>query len=101
MMTVTRTEEGVEPPLNPDWSPLAKLRWKAALVALDTGLSVRVHHANVTNGGAPIPGLYGFLVGQTISVSAFRFEDAWAFLNGVSAGARAARRRAAAQRGRP
>ncbi|AIM51039.1 hypothetical protein SEA_MODRAGONS_95 [Mycobacterium phage Modragons] len=55
-----RTEHGwtPEPELDPDWPDLVKLRWNAALVRDETGLSVTVHEANYSIGGVQQTGWY-------------------------------------------
>lgn len=77
------TEGGshIEPPFDPSWSDLDKLRWTASVVEADTGVR-------------PVPhleenGLYSINVGAS-SFGGFTFGSAWTFLNGVSAGAAAA-----------
>lgn len=81
-MIVTRVREGrgshIEPPLDPDWHPLTKLRWKAAVVALDADLPVDVHEVE--------PGEYSVSVGFS-SISAMPYRDAWMYIAGVLTGA--------------
>ncbi|QMU19333.1 hypothetical protein [Gordonia rubripertincta] len=90
-MAVTRvhTENGshIEPPLNPDWSELDKLRWKAGVVIADAGVPLRItlnDNARYTSDGVDIP-VYGLQLGS-MSTSR-RFHAMWDYLNGVSAGA--------------
>lgn len=96
-MNVTRvrdtTGDHIEPPLDESWDDLTKLRWHAAVVAHETGLSITVEDgARRTQDGTPIRGWYGLSVGP-IGSAAFTFDGAWTYLNGVSAGAVAAVRR--------
>jgi len=71
----------IEPPLQPEWDSHTKLQWKAAAVAHDTGLKVRVlQHPGQTD--------YNIVVGPH-SVASFNFSTGWEFLNGVDVGARA------------
>lgn len=80
-----RSELGsrIDPPLDPDWPPLTRLEWKAAAVAVDTGLTVEVHEME--------PGRYSVSVGCS-SISAMPYREAWMYLAGASTGAEQARR---------
>lgn len=89
--TVTRieTERGshIEPPLDPKWSDLEKLRWHASVSALDGGIDVKVH---VTSSGS-----YSVQVGMS-SAQGCGFYDAWTYIAAATVGAQAARERVAA-----
>lgn len=79
---VRRVKDGprsshIEPPMNPNWNNLEKLRHHAAVVMLATDLKIRV---NQTGGG------YNIQVNSTSSSSQC-YEDAWLFLSGVETGA--------------
>ncbi|APC46665.1 hypothetical protein I5H34_gp088 [Mycobacterium phage Empress] len=89
-----RTEHGwtPEPELDPAWPDLVKLRWNAALIRDETGLSVTVHEANYSIGGVQQTGWYSVRLryGMTSSVSvAHSYDSAWTYLNGIRAGAQA------------
>lgn len=77
----TDTGSHIEPALNDDWPLLQKLQWHAAVVAHDTGLNVRVDQPDDSS-------LFSIQIGNTSS-GMHDFSDAWTYLNGVTAGARA------------
>lgn len=88
----------VEPALDPDWPPLERLRWHAAVVAFDTGLGVRIEpsKASRTVNGVTydIPNLYSVMLSgpaMSSSTSGMDYDRAWTYLNGVSGGAAALR----------
>ena len=70
----------VQPALDPHWSALTQLEWKAAVVAADTGVPIRVFEAE--------PGDFSLIVGR-VSSGADSFDRAWTYLNGVHAGSAA------------
>jgi hypothetical protein len=81
------TGDHIEPPLDEGWDAFTKLRWKAAVTAHDTGLTVDVEEGALRDdSGNPVPGWYGIGVGRS-GAAAFDFHSAWTYLNGVSAGA--------------
>jgi hypothetical protein len=90
----------IEPPLDQQWDALTKLRWQAGVVRADAGVTVYVMPGALTT-----PGLLGrpwvhwdyfaLRIGQA-SHASYRYDEAWIFLNGVSAGAEATQREAAA-----
>lgn len=86
-MVVRRVSNGsgshVEPPCDDRWSDLDRLRWHAAVVALDTGLRVRVEPGSER-------GRFTIYVGSA-GVAPLSFGTAWAYLSGVSLGADQAR----------
>ncbi|OCH80290.1 hypothetical protein [Gordonia sp. UCD-TK1] len=91
-MTVTRvhTERGshIEPPLDPEWSQLDKLRWQAGVVIADAGVPLRISlddDTRLSRNGVDVPGIYGLKIGSWHSARGF--HDMWDYLNGVSAGA--------------
>lgn len=96
---VTRVEtdhgSNVEPPLNPAWNDERKLAWHAAVTAYDSGVSVRVFAgaSQIQHGGewVDVPDSYSLTIGGSSSHSSYSFQRAWAFLNGVDAGAGAVR----------
>jgi hypothetical protein len=79
----------IEPPLDPDWDSLTKLRWHAACVRLacpDVVIRVFQHRSKSIAAGPPT---YSLQVATT-SVSAMPYYDAWTYLSGVERGLRAA-----------
>ncbi|AEJ92290.1 hypothetical protein OPTIMUS_75 [Mycobacterium phage Optimus] len=89
-----RTEHGhtPEPEFDQTWPDLVKLRWSAALVRDQTGLSVTVHEANYSIGGVQQTGCYSVHLryGATSSASGpHSYDSAWTYLNGIRAGAQA------------
>lgn len=79
-----RYERGshIEPPLDEAWSDFDKLRWQAAVVKEDTGVTVRVRQAGFRTFEADlIGGAFGHPVGRTRRMS---FQDAWYWMNTVS-----------------
>lgn len=98
-MNVTRvnTDHGshIEPPLDEAWDDYTKLRWHAAVVAHDTGLTIEVREGGlsrlVDDEWQPVPGQYGVNVGRN-SGGAYSYDTAWTFLVGVHIGAQEAQR---------
>lgn len=84
----------IEPPLDPSWDDLTKLRWHAGVVAADTGLRVEVRDGAALDAKTlrPRPGCYSVNVGGS-SAAAYSFHEAWTYLSGVSTGVRQVRRR--------
>jgi hypothetical protein len=100
-MNVTRihtaTGSHIEPPLEPEWSDFKKLLWHATVVEADTGIRLVVTEGGMkrrqSDGGwAAVPGAYTIAYGNG-SISAFDFERAWSFINGVTLGAELAAKR--------
>lgn len=83
-MDVTRIEypggSHVEPAYDPAWDDLTQLRWKAAVVAHDTGLRVAVRPRQ--------HGEYSIECGNS-SGGTYDRQEAWTYLSGISVGARA------------
>lgn len=77
------------PPLDPNWSPLTKLRWHAGLVEFRTGIRCRItDDSKLVIDGQEVADHYGISVGG--SKTGMSYAAAWTYLNGVEAGARAA-----------
>ena len=96
-MTVERVQTGdgshIEPPFDEKWDKLTQLRWHAGVVLADCGVSVDIVTGSYQRkvplfGYVTIPGVYSLSIGNT-SHSAYNFEEAWTFLNGIEAGANA------------
>lgn len=94
-MTVARVQHEcgshIEPELDPDWDYETKLRWHAAVTAVDTGLPVRLYRGGSYRDGKPEPNVWAVTVGR-FSHSAMGFRPLWTFLNGVTTGAQAVRK---------
>lgn len=75
---IVQTETGshIEPPLDPAWSDLVKLQWKAAVVSIATGASVYIEEDD----GELV------LTGLMFSYGAGDFDHLWAVLNGIQIG---------------
>ncbi|MCF3939927.1 hypothetical protein [Gordonia tangerina] len=91
-MTVTRVRyvggSHIEPPLDPDWSEMDKLRWHAGAVIADAGVPLRItldDHSRLSCNGVDVPRMYGLTLGTWQSIHSF--HDMWDYLNGVRAGA--------------
>lgn len=93
------TEHGshIEPPLDPQWSHGQKLAWRAAIVEMDTDLAVRIidgQSATKRNDHwIPDRDVYAMTIngpGRAVGLSPMDFHTAWAYLNGIDCGARAA-----------
>jgi len=83
-----------EPPLDLAWPKLKQLQWLAALVEIRTGLRVRAGQAKYKIGGIPQRGYFSVSVshrGGGGSSGPYRFDSAWAYLNGIETGAEAMR----------
>lgn len=87
-MIVTQFEEGgvirIKPPMQEDWTPLRKLQWLAATVALKCDGS----HAQVTQSG---DGDFSVQLNGSYT-SPLTWIKAWSYLNGVESGWRACQR---------
>jgi hypothetical protein len=94
-VNVTRVEDAtgthIEPPLDQTWDEETKLRWQAAVVAHDTGLTIGLHPHHPTHGRTQ----YGITIGEInkggqTSLSMRPYYDAWDALTHISIGAKAA-----------
>lgn len=93
-MKVTRVKDAtgthIKPPLDQTWDEETKLRWHAAVVAHDTGLTVGLHpHADALGRT-----WYGITIGEIdkggqSSLAGGPYRDAWDLLSHVSIGAQA------------
>jgi hypothetical protein len=79
----------IEPPLDPAWSDLDKLRWHAGVLKADTGVEVSIVTGSTKRlvGGhwAAIHGLYGYNVGGS-SGGTMTFDVMWSWINGLERG---------------
>lgn len=80
----------IEPPLDPDWDDETRLRWHAAVTAVDSGLEIQLYRGGLYRDGEPVPDVWAVTVGRH-SHSAMNYQHLWTFLNGVTTGAQAAR----------
>jgi hypothetical protein len=101
--TVTRLGDGegsswttwIEPPLDNRWSDLEKLRWWAAVVSHDTGLSITVSESRktrVTQGRTHViraAGDYMVDIGRKSVANTGSFARTWDHLTGILRGAEA------------
>ncbi|MFE8961727.1 hypothetical protein [Streptomyces iakyrus] len=94
---MTRVEDAIgrhiEPAFDSSWDEQTKLRWKAALVAHDTGLTIRLH----PHGGPGGHIHYGLTIGEIneggqSSLSVGPYPHAWDALTYISIGAEAVQR---------
>lgn len=96
------TEHGshIEPPFDESWDDLQKLQWSAAVTCVDGGFAPG--HVRVFAGGllrrrgfrrraVPVPGWYSINVGS-LSMAAYRYDEAYDVLHGIAVGAPKARR---------
>lgn len=91
-MVPTRDGWKPEPPLDPTWPDLIKLRWHAALIRDKTGLNIAVNKGKYSINGIPQAGYYAVHLryGNTAQLSGpHTFADAWNYLNGIETGATA------------
>lgn len=95
-MDVTRVQDDngthIEPPLDQAWDEVTKLRWHAAVVAHDIGLTVDLHPHLSSNGRYH----YGITLGEInkggqTSISGGTYHQAWHALTLISIGAEAVR----------
>lgn len=82
----------IEPGLDPDWSPLTKLRWHAAVAMLDAPIKIIVRHGLSSTNGIPRDE-FCVNVGRTGFGSA-EYDWAWTIITGLGVGAEEASRRA-------
>lgn len=76
----------LEPPVDENWPPLDRLRWRAAVVFEDHNITVTIHGAFDESFGDPLPGEYE-IRGERLKVGPLGFTRVADFLNGMSAGA--------------
>lgn len=80
----------IEPPLNPKWSELEKLRYLAAVVALDVGAEIGVEVSSI----AKLFTASTYTVLWPSGASGPKsFEQTWCFITGMRAGVNARRYR--------
>lgn len=80
----------IEPPLDDTWPQSKKLSWHAGVIVADTGLDVSLRR--VPDGCRPsgrVEDAYTVSIRDGSSSGGYDFYEAWAWLNGVSSGARA------------
>ncbi|HEX2244280.1 MAG TPA: hypothetical protein VHK27_13730 [Gammaproteobacteria bacterium] len=82
----TDTGSYIEPPLEQDYSDDEKIAWHAAVIALDTGATIRVfaHFENHRRS-------YSIMIPGHYSGSSRGFQQIWEWLNGFDIGYRTAR----------
>lgn len=80
----------IEPELHDDWDDETKLRWSAAVTAVDTGLEIKLYRGGLWRNSKPVPDVWAVTVGRH-SHSAMSYRHLWTFLNGVTTGAQAVR----------
>ncbi|PRY56458.1 hypothetical protein [Glycomyces artemisiae] len=87
----TQTDTGTtyEPPLDPDWDELDRLRWHAGVVHGDTGIGLTVAPAKFSVNGVIQEGHFNLWVGDTV-VCPGKYSDTLSYLNGIALGARGA-----------
>lgn len=93
----TATGSHIEPPLDDKWSHGQKLAWHAAIVEMDTGLTIRIldgrSATRLLGRWVPDRDVYALTInglGLAASLSAMDFQTTWTYLNGIDTGARAA-----------
>ena len=93
MVRRIETERGsyVLPPFRLDWSELDKLRWQAATVRVDAGVSVTVRPSEAWSNGVEIPDLYG-LSTKWLAMSGQPYLVVSDVLDGIEIGAETVRR---------
>lgn len=88
-----------EPALNPEWSFIDRLRWHAGVVKAREGIVIRFNDGSSYSDGQgghwEWPLLIGLNVGDTSS--SVTADEAWAAVNHIELGARAARLKAEAE----
>lgn len=99
-MIVTRvhTDHGshIEPPLNPEWSLLRKLEWAAAVGTADSGLEITVSHSRYWVDRVLQRDVFNLGIDGAVS-GPHTYQQAWAWIHGVTAGAQAVRKAYAAE----
>lgn len=77
----TATGSHIEPPLDPSWPAVDKLRWNAAVVLADTGLKLRVHVA-----AGSMMTKYA-VTGNGFSGQHLSYNEAWQYITHLGTGA--------------
>lgn len=84
----------IEPALDRTWTLLEQLRWQAAVVGIDCGITPIVTHSRYSIRFADVwreqPDFFSVQVGGSSS-GPHSFDSAWTYLNGIGAGVRAVR----------
>lgn len=75
------TESHIEPPFDPNWPSVDRLRWQAAVVLADTGLRLRIHYA------AGSAGTKYAITGGGIGGSYMTYNEAWRYITDLGKGA--------------
>ena len=95
-MNVTRvhTQDGshVEPGYRWYWSDAKKLDWHASITAADTGLTITIE-SRADHGRQRYAAGVGHGRDRWITSGDYTFDQMWDWLNGVSVGVRAAKRK--------
>lgn len=91
LMSVTRvhTRNGshIEPPLDASWSELLKLRWKAGVLAADTGVVVEIQAGGMRDAkGNDVAGYFRLFSRTGNQRGPMRFGAMWDYLNGMEFG---------------
>lgn len=81
----TQNGSQVIPELDQAWDNLTRLRWKAGIAALDTGLPIHLDHADI-RADREGPSLRGFVVQVGTLSTALDFDEAWHYLEGIRVG---------------
>jgi hypothetical protein len=79
----------IEPPLDPDWDDLVKLRWRLAVLRLDTGLAL----PGVEILPCTQPGLFSLV--SVTGIGPFTRAGLWDYLSALDHGIRLAQRESA------
>jgi hypothetical protein len=80
---------GIEPAYDPDWSPLTRLRWAAAVEMLDSPVQIHVSHGASRSGDVVYD---DFCVSVPfIGFGSTDFESARLLIMGIGAGAKSLR----------
>lgn len=82
----------IDPPLPDDASALEKLTWKAEVASGDSGLDITVEDGGYYVSGVAQPGFYTVSIRYDSTSGPHTFSEAWTWMNGIVAGARAARK---------
>lgn len=82
------TETRFDPALDPEWTPIEKLRWRAACLLLEYDLSIEVDEVE------PRRFRPAMIAGREIlGNGSYSYEEMWGFLNGLECGTAIHRRR--------
>lgn len=88
----TKDGSHIEPSFNEEWTLFDQLRWQAGVVHTDTGLDITVKPSDLRVNETPVEGYGDILLSGATALGPCTWRTAWAAMNGIIIGYRAAKR---------